>query len=185
MRHPERWIKQTEFESLLSIFDARADIGVQVESLEIRGLSANPRGTAWLDHESEAKSPYSVMPWFLRFEINAHAVMSELFLTILGTLFSAFQCRSQLLLQNLALRHQLVVLQRTSPKPKLRNPDRLLWLALPRVLRRWQKGLVIVQPQTVIQWHRRGFLLFWRWKSRTRQRPNPTIPAAWPGRIGI
>ena len=49
---------------------------------------------------------------------------------------------------------------------KLRQADRFLWLALRRWWPDWQKGLLLFQPQTVIAWHRLGFRLFWRWKSR-------------------
>ena len=99
--------------------------------------------------------------------------MFALVLTVLQALLSACQSRSQLLLENLALRHQLSVLQRSAPKPRLKSSDRLLWLVLRRLLSTWQRALVLVQPQTVIRWHRLGFRLFWRWKSRTRQGRPP------------
>jgi len=70
-------------------------------------------------------------------------------LAILRISLSVCQSRSQLLLENLSLRHQLSVFQRTAPKPRLKNSDRLLWLVLQRFLSGWQKVLVLVQPQTV------------------------------------
>jgi putative transposase len=70
------------------------------------------------------------------------------------------------LLENMALRHQLTVLRRSVPKPRLRNTDRLLWVVLHRCWSGWERALLIVQPQTVIGWHRLGFRLFGRWKSR-------------------
>ena len=88
--------------------------------------------------------------------------------TVLRALLSGCQSQSQLLLENLALRHQLSVLQRTVPKPRFKTADRLLWLVLRGLLSTWEKALVLVQPQTVIKWHRLGFRLFWRWKSRPR-----------------
>jgi hypothetical protein len=72
------------------------------------------------------------------------------------------------MLENLALRHQLAVLQRSAPKPNLRNSDRVLWVLLQRCWSDWQRVLVIAQPRTVLNWHRMGFRLFWRWKSRAR-----------------
>ena len=72
-------------------------------------------------------------------------------------------------LENLALRHQLLVLQRSVRRPRLTRWDRVLWVWLSRVWARWRSGLVIVQPATVLAWHRKGFQLYWRWKSR----PNP------------
>jgi transposase InsO family protein len=97
--------------------------------------------------------------------------MFGVFLAVLQSLGAAFQSRRQLLLENLALRHQLVVLNRNAAKPKFRNPDRLLWICLRAVWSRWERALVIIRPQTVIGWHRAGFRLYWRWKSRGSGRP--------------
>ena len=94
--------------------------------------------------------------------------MSEVILVLLRSLFSGCQSRRLLLLENMALRHQLTVLRRQSCKPRLAQADRLLWLALRRLWPDWQKGLLLFHPQTVIAWHRQGFRLFWRWKSRAR-----------------
>src|ERR1017187_6782750 len=92
--------------------------------------------------------------------------MLTLILTLLRSLLSGCQSRSWLVLENLALRHQLAVLNRRPRKPKLRPADRLLWAGLRRFWSQWQEALLLFQPQTVIAWHRRGFHLFWRWKSR-------------------
>ena len=92
--------------------------------------------------------------------------MFGVILAVLRSLGAAFQPRRQLLLENLALRHQLLVLSRTAGKPKFRNADRLLRICLRAVWSRWEKALVIIQPQTVIGWHRAGFRMYWRWKSR-------------------
>lgn len=94
--------------------------------------------------------------------------MFSLISTILRVLRSGLQSRSQLLMENMALRHQLTVLSRSVPKPRLRNADRLLWMLLQRCWSDWRRGLLIVQPRTVVAWHRSGFRLFWRWKSRVR-----------------
>ena len=72
-------------------------------------------------------------------------------------------------IENLALRHQLLVLQRSVGRPRLARWDRIFWVWLSRVWVRWRSSLVIVQPATVLTWHRQGFRLYWRWKSR----PNP------------
>jgi len=92
--------------------------------------------------------------------------MADVILVLLRSLLSGCQSRRLLLLENLALRHQLTVLRRQTRKPKLHPADRLLWLALRRLWSDWQKGLLLFQPQTLIAWHRLGFRLFWRWKSR-------------------
>jgi putative transposase len=88
--------------------------------------------------------------------------------TALRVLRSGFQARSQLVLENMALRHQLTVLRRSVPKPRLKHADRLFWLLLKGCWSGWQRALLMVQPRTVIGWHRLGFRLFWRWKSRVR-----------------
>jgi putative transposase len=76
--------------------------------------------------------------------------------------------RSQLVLENLALRQQLAVLRRSAPRPKLRPRDRVFWVWLSRCWAGWKDALVIVSPATVVGWHRQGFRLWWRWKSRGR-----------------
>jgi putative transposase len=82
--------------------------------------------------------------------------------------FSFFQPRHDLALEVLALRHQLMVLKRQRPRPKLRPSDRLLWIMLVRVWGSWRNSLMVFQPETVIGWQRAGFRMFWRWKSRGR-----------------
>ena len=66
--------------------------------------------------------------------------------------------------ENLALRQQLAVVSQSVKRPKLRPRDRVFWALLSRLWPNWRTALVIVQPATVIRWHRRGFRLFWRWK---------------------
>ena len=78
-------------------------------------------------------------------------------------------------LENLALRHRLGVLHRSVKKPRLTSPDRLLWAWLCGVWNGWRSALVIVKPQTVIAWHRKGFRLYWQWKIRRGQSGRPNI----------
>ena len=79
-------------------------------------------------------------------------------------------------LENLALRHQIGVLQRSARhRPKLTSGDRLLWICLSRLWRDWRSALAIVKPETVIAWHRAGFRLFWTWKVRHGQPGRPAI----------
>src|ERR1022692_4010952 len=76
--------------------------------------------------------------------------------------------RSDLLLENLALRQQLAVLERRCSRPRFSAPDRLFWVILRRLWPRWKRVLILVQPETVIRWHRAGFKLYWTWLSRHR-----------------
>jgi putative transposase len=96
--------------------------------------------------------------------------------TLLATLCSIFRSRAALRLENLALRHQIGVLQRSAAKrPKLTSGDRLLWICLSRLWRDWRSALAIVKPETVVAWHRAGFRLFWTWKVRHGQPGRPLI----------
>jgi putative transposase len=63
-------------------------------------------------------------------------------------------------LENLALRHQLAVLQRSCRRPRLSRWDRILWVWLSRCWAGWRSSLLIVQPATVLAWHRQGFQLY-------------------------
>jgi len=96
--------------------------------------------------------------------------------TLLGTLSSMFRSRAVLELENVALRHQIGVLQRSAKKrPKLTRADRLLWVWLSRTWRDWRSALAIVRPETVVAWHRAGFRRFWTWKVRRGQPGRPVI----------
>ena len=96
--------------------------------------------------------------------------------TLLATVSSTFRSRAALELENLALRHQIGVLQRSARKrPKLTSRDRLLWICLSRLWSDWRSALAIVQPETVIAWHRASFRLFWTWKVRHGQPGRPVI----------
>src|SRR5262245_7124937 len=79
-----------------------------------------------------------------------------------------FRTRSDTALEVLALRQQVAVLKRKRPRPRLSRLDRLFWTTLPHLWSRWTDVLLIVKPETVIGWHRAGFRLFWRWRSRPR-----------------
>ena len=78
--------------------------------------------------------------------------------------------RQRLVLENLALRQQLIVLKRTAKRAKIDDSDRVFWILLRRLFRDWAEHLVIVKPETVIRWHLRGFAYYRRKKSRRRAR---------------
>ncbi len=87
-------------------------------------------------------------------------------LRIILLLFRAlFRNRSQLALENLALRQQLAILRRKVVRPRVRHAERALWVILARVWDQWRSALILVKPETVLRWHRQGFRYFWRWKS--------------------
>ena len=78
--------------------------------------------------------------------------------------------------RELALRHQLAVLRRSVKRPKLTSADRLFWTWLCEIWIDWRSALVMVKPETVIAWHRKGFRLFWTWKVRRGRSGRPAVP---------
>src|SRR5512132_3986513 len=80
-------------------------------------------------------------------------------------------------LENLALRHQLAVLPRSVTRPRLSRGDLVFWVWLSRLWAGWRTTLVIVRPATVLAWHRRGFQLYWRWKSGPNAVGRPRLDA--------
>jgi transposase InsO family protein len=83
-----------------------------------------------------------------------------------------------LALENLALRQQLATVVRKMRRPKIRTADRCFWVWLSRFWHKWADSLLIVQPATVIRWHREGFRSYWRWRSRAKRPGRPTIDPA-------
>jgi transposase InsO family protein len=80
------------------------------------------------------------------------------------------------MVENALLRQQLIILRRQVSRPQLTKADRALLVLLAGRLRTWKSALLIVQPDTLLRWHRAGFRLFWRRKSRTASR-QPKTPA--------
>ena len=78
--------------------------------------------------------------------------------------------KSELVLENALLRQQLIVLQRQTKRPKLTWHDRALIVFLASKLRTWKEALIIVQPDTVLRWHRELFKHFWKRKSNPKQK---------------
>jgi putative transposase len=91
--------------------------------------------------------------------------MRSLYAAVAAFLRALILTRVALFFENAALRQQLAVLQHSTRRPRLRTSDRVFWVLLWRLWSRWRSVLVIVQPRTVIAWHREGWRLFWKWKS--------------------
>ena len=89
---------------------------------------------------------------------------------------SLLKSRAALQLENIALRHQIGVLQRSAKKRlPLHNSDRLFWAGLSQVRSEWRSALVIVKPDTVLAWHRNAFRMFWTWKVRCGKPGRPAV----------
>jgi transposase InsO family protein len=102
--------------------------------------------------------------------------MPEILSLVIATITELVKSRAALQLEILALRHQINVLQRRKPKrPRLMSWDRFFWVWLMRLWSGWREALVIVKPETVIRWHREGFRLFWKWRSRRKTPGRPTL----------
>src|SRR5258708_5156150 len=99
-------------------------------------------------------------------------------LTLLFSLRDCFRARAVLQAEILALRHQILVLQRSSRgrRLRLRGAGRVLWVWLSRLWNDWRSALLLVKPETVVAWHRKGSRLYWRRKS-LRCKGRPTVPA--------
>ena len=92
-----------------------------------------------------------------------------------GMLADIARSKSELIAENAFLRQQLIVLQRQTKRPVLKPGDRTLLVFLASRFRWWREALMIVKPDTLLSWHRRGFRLFWRHKSKVRT-PQPRVP---------
>src|ERR687894_3047893 len=105
--------------------------------------------------------------------------MLDLLFLFASVLRTGLRRHGELVAENLLLRHQLAVLTRpTRKRPRLRAGDRLFWVVAVRLWRGWRRHLVLVRPETVVRWHRRGWRLFWRWRSRPRL-GRPRLRAEW------
>jgi len=83
-----------------------------------------------------------------------------------------FRSKRNIVLENIALRQQLAIQQRSIKQPKISNTDRLFWIWLLRIWKNWRSALFIAKPETAIGWHRKGFKYYWRRKSRCVGRPQ-------------
>jgi transposase InsO family protein len=106
---------------------------------------------------------------FLRFPCG------PLWSALFASVFVSFRSRAALQLEILALRHQLGVLQRSVKRPKLTAADRCLWVWFYEIWDDWRSALFLVQPSTVIGWHRKGFRLFWTGKIRSGKPGRPAV----------
>ena len=93
-------------------------------------------------------------------------------LRLLSLVLTALRQRSDLALENLALRQQLAVLRRQRRRPWIRKLDRVFWVILSRFWGDWKETLLLVKPETVLRWHRKRFASYWTRLSR-QHRPGP------------
>jgi hypothetical protein len=94
---------------------------------------------------------------------------------LIGLLRRSARGRGDLLIENLVLRQQLAVYARQRKRPRLRNEDRLFWSVVARTWSPWRSPLRLVQPETVVRWHRIAWRRYWTWKSRGGRAGRPRI----------
>jgi len=94
---------------------------------------------------------------------------------LLSFVRAALRDRRELALENLALRQQLIVLKRTDKRPRIENKDRLFWIWLSRTWSGWRQAILIVQPATIVGWHRQGFRRYWSRLSRCKASGRPSV----------
>ena len=102
--------------------------------------------------------------------------MSTFLSALLNILRAGLLSRSSLALENAALRQQLTVYQRSRRRAQVRPEDRVFWVALHRIWPAWSRSLVIAKPEKVLPWHRQGFKILWRRRSRSGKIGRPRIP---------
>jgi hypothetical protein len=94
----------------------------------------------------------------------------------LSTLTDLGRSKSELIAENALLRKPLIILRRQVKRPVCTKTDRLLLVLLARMVRTWKQTLLIVQPETLLRWHRELFRLVWKRKSKTASHTPKVAP---------
>jgi putative transposase len=89
---------------------------------------------------------------------------------LLGSIRDLTRGKAELVAENALLRQQLIILHRQIKRPVYRKTDRVLLVLLARMVRTWKQALFIVQPETLLRWHRELFCVFWKHKSKARSK---------------
>jgi hypothetical protein len=87
---------------------------------------------------------------------------------LFGTIRDLARGKAELVAENALLRQQLIILRRQIKRPTCKKSDRILLVLLARAVRAWRQALFLVQPETLLRWHRQGFRLYWKHKSRPK-----------------
>jgi len=96
---------------------------------------------------------------------------------VAGIAQDLFRTRNELVAENAALRQQLIVASRKVKRPELRAWERGLLVALSSRLRSWRNTILLVKPETILRWHREGFLIFWKRKAKAPKPREARIPS--------
>jgi putative transposase len=102
-------------------------------------------------------------------------MMRTVIYAMLAYLRAFLIARHRLALEAVSLRQQLAVYKRRQPRSKLNGFDRLFWVVVRQIWTNWSEALILVKPETVVSWHRAGYRLFWKWRSRRRRPGRPKV----------
>ncbi len=94
---------------------------------------------------------------------------------LIRNILAKFNLVANLTAKNLALQQQLIVLNRSIKRPQIKTKDRLFWIILYLFWNNWQESLIVFKPETIVGQHKKGFKLFWKWKSRSKSPGRPRI----------
>ena len=94
---------------------------------------------------------------------------------LLSLLQASLRTRQRLVVENLALRHQLAILKRSVKRPRIEDSDRVFWILMRCTFKRWKECLHFAQPETLLRWHRRGFKYYWKRKSKPKKQGRSSI----------
>ncbi|SRR6266511_2563282 len=94
-----------------------------------------------------------------------------------GLLSDLTRSRADLIVENAMLRQQLIALNRQIKRPQLTKPDRFLLVLLSLFTKFWKQALHIIQPDTLLRWHRELFCMYWRRKSQGKPKISPEMIA--------
>src|ERR1035441_8449224 len=173
LTYPKETVVAEKFEAMVKLGIANSRMK---DFHDLRSLSdLFPFEGAVVVTENSVRSENAEVP-IIR-EIMVATTMSSLFVALFALLASSFRTRAALQAEILALRHQLAVLQKNAPRRlRLHRCDRLLWVVLYRFWSGWRRCLQMVQPATVLRWHRRAFA--WHWTRKSRRPPGRPEVAA-------
>jgi len=140
------------------------EIGVRVTIFTFAFSDPDPR-----IYSSCLKSLINLEPFII-----VSAIMETIILSVFVCVVLISRDKN-LLLESLALRQQLAIMKQHFKRPKIRIKDRIFWVVFSGLWKDWKNVLIVVKPETVIRWHRKGFKLFWQFKSRKRLVGRPSL----------
>jgi len=117
----------------------------------------------------ESHQPHNIFGYNGKFEGISVIILAKL---VLKFIMLFFRSNENVILENRTLRHQLNIQQRNIKRPKIQYADRIIFVWISYIWKKWRSSIVVVKPDTIVGWHRKGFKLYWKRKSRRVGRPK-------------